>query len=188
MGSTMTARIPTTLEYALLGLLHQQPQSGYDLRKVFATTAMGNYSGSPGAIYPALRRLEAQGLVEGEVDSRTELRPKKVFRPTGEGTATLRAWLVRDVGRQDVERRIDELMLRFAFHHLLGDAGPTRRFLAALLREVEAYVAELERQAAAFPEQTPPQPRLALAAGIEQYRACARWARGAIEHFAEERS
>ena len=30
----MTARTPTTLEYALLGLLHQQPQSGYDLRTI----------------------------------------------------------------------------------------------------------------------------------------------------------
>ena len=56
----MTKRTPTALEYALLGLLHQQPQSGYDLRKVFETTALGNYSGSPGAIYPALRRLESR--------------------------------------------------------------------------------------------------------------------------------
>ena len=39
--------------------------------------------------------LRWRGLVEGEVDSSTELRPKKVFRPTGAGTATLRAWLVR---------------------------------------------------------------------------------------------
>ena len=37
----MNAKPPTNLEYALLGLLHQMPQSGYDLRKIFATTAMG---------------------------------------------------------------------------------------------------------------------------------------------------
>lgn len=181
----MTVRTSTPLEYALLGLLHQEPRSGYDLRKIFATTAMGNFSGSPGAIYPALKRLEARALIEGEVDSSTELRPKKVFHPTDKGTEVLHAWLTLEIGRPDIERRIDELMLRFAFHYLLGDVAPTRRFLAALLREVEAYVGELERQAAAFPEQTPPQPRLALAAGIEQYRACARWARGAMEQFEE---
>ena len=182
----MAARKPTTLEYALLGLLHQQPKSGYDLRKIFETTAMGNYSGSPGAIYPALKRLEAQALIEGEVDSSTELRPKKMFRPTDEGMEVLRAWLTLDIGRADVERRLDELMLRFAFHYLLASAKETRRFLDALLRQLEAYIDELERQAKSFPEQAPPHPRLALAAGIEQYRACARWARGAARHFGEE--
>ena len=184
----MSPRVPTTLEYALLGLLHQQPQSGYDLRKIFETTAMGNYSGSPGAIYPALKRLEARGLVEGEVDSTMELRPKKLFRPTAEGSDTLRAWLVREIERPDVERRLDELMLRFAFHHLLDGLDESRRFLATLLAEVERYVGELERQADGFPEQAPIHPRLALAAGIAQYRACAHWARGAIRKLEEESS
>jgi len=55
------------LGYALLGLIHQKPSSGYDLRKTFAETAMGNYSDSPGAIYPALERLESQGLVRGVI-------------------------------------------------------------------------------------------------------------------------
>ena len=48
------------LGYALLGLL-MKPSSGYDLRKIFSSTSMKTYSGSPGAIYPALRRLQEQG-------------------------------------------------------------------------------------------------------------------------------
>jgi DNA-binding PadR family transcriptional regulator len=71
---------PTPLEYAVLGLLHQSEQSGYDLRKVFAATALGNYSSSPGTVYPALKRLEKRGLVGGRIDDRTFLRPRKVFR------------------------------------------------------------------------------------------------------------
>ncbi len=184
----MTRRTITTLEYALLGLLDQSPQSGYDLRRTFETTAMGNYSGSPGAIYPALRRLEQQGLIQGEIDSTKALRPKKVFRSTNAGRDTLRDWLVRDIKREDVERRIDELMLRFAFHWVLGSAEATLRFLENFLSEVEDYLAELSRQFKAFPEGAPLQPRLALGAGLEQYRACARWARKAIKEFEEERS
>ena len=53
----MSARV-SLLGYALLGLLHQKPSSGYALRRVFATTPMGTFSDSPGAIYPALGRLE----------------------------------------------------------------------------------------------------------------------------------
>lgn len=181
----MTRRTTTPLDYALLGLLYQSPQSGYDLRKTFETTAIGNYSGSPGAIYPALRRLERQGLVEGEVDTTKALRPKKVFRPTKAGRETLSDWLVREIEREDVERRIDELMLRFAFHSVLDSRTATRRFLESFLSEVEDYLGELDRQRKEFPERAPLQPRLALAAGVEQYRACARWARKAIKEFKE---
>jgi DNA-binding PadR family transcriptional regulator len=184
----MTRRTTTPLDYALLGLLHQSPQSGYDLRKVFETTAMGNYSGSPGAIYPALRRLEQEGLVEGDVDTTKALRPKKVFRPTKAGSETLSDWLVREIEREDVERRIDELMLRFAFHWVLDSKTATHRFLESFLREVDGYLGELNRQRDLFPAGAPLQPRLALAAGIEQYRACARWGRKAIKEFMEEGS
>jgi len=179
----MTQSTITSLDYALLGLLCQSPQSGYDLRKIFEAMAIGSYSGSPGAIYPALRRLEREGLVEGEIDSTTALRPKKVFRPTKAGRKTLGNWLARDIELEDVERRIDELMLRFAFHWVLDSRAATRRFLERLVVLVEEYLGELGRQRDGLPEETPLHARLALAAGIEQYRACARWARKALKEF-----
>ena len=179
---------PTTLGFALLGLLHQAPQSGYDLRKVFATTALCNYSSSPGAIYPALARLERAGLIESRVDRTQALRPRVVYRPTKAGTAAMRRWLSDEVTREDVERRMDDLMLRFAFHWILGDRGATERLLAALVRQVDEYVAELRRQRRLFPAETPAHPRLALEAGIEQYRASARWARKSLIAVREERT
>jgi DNA-binding PadR family transcriptional regulator len=181
----MTSRPLTTLEYALLGLVAQSPQSGYDLRKTFDTTAMGSFSGSPGAVYPALRRLERRGLVEGEIDATTALRPRMVFRPTAAGRETLEAWLVREIDRTDVERNVDELMLRFALHSVLGSTAPTQRFLEEFLGEVESYVDELRRQQRQIPDGTPLQSRMALLAGVEQYRAFARWARKAIKAFEE---
>ena len=36
----------SVLGYALLGLIDLKSSSGYDLRKIFAETAMGNYSSS----------------------------------------------------------------------------------------------------------------------------------------------
>lgn len=65
------------LGYALLGLLHQRPSSGYALRRTFATMPMGTFSDSPGAIYPALRRLEQQGLVRGRLESSAGLRQSR---------------------------------------------------------------------------------------------------------------
>jgi DNA-binding PadR family transcriptional regulator len=176
---------PTTLELAILGLLTLEPQSGYDLMNVFAATAMGNYSSSPGAIYPALKRLEKRRLVEGEVDDTRALRPKKVFHPTAAGEATLREWLRREITLDDARRRLDELLLRFAFYSLLGPAA-SRAFLRSLAARLDEYVAELVEQRKIFPAEAPPHGRMAFELGIEQYRSCARWARRMLRHFEEE--
>lgn len=176
---------PTTLEFALLGLLSFGPRSGYDLMHVFETTAMGNFSSSPGAIYPALARLEKRGLVEGRVDGTQALRPKKVFRPTRRGADALHRWLQADIGREDVQRRLDELLLRFAFHSLL-DTEATRDFLGRLAAAVDAYLAELQEQRKLFTDDQPPHGRMAFEFGIERYRACARWARKSLRQFEDE--
>lgn len=188
MFRTMSAKLPTNLEYALLGLLHQMPQSGYDLRKIFATTAMSNYSSSPGAIYPALKRLESRGLIKGEIDDAKELRPRKLFTPTPEGQAIFRQWLQADFSVEDVARRLDQLMLKFAFHSVLDDLDESHRFLISLADGLDASVASLEAQRKLFPDQMPIQPRLALDFGIEQTRAAARWARKAAKQLAEKNS
>src|SRR3974377_2146876 len=111
------------LGYALLGLLHQKERPGYDLRKVFAETAMGNYSSSPGAIYPALERLEAGGLIRGKVEEAGRLRRRCVYRLSPKGLAELKKWLARPIERTDVLRGVPELMLRFAFLHPALGAG-----------------------------------------------------------------
>lgn len=182
----MKRKEPTPLEFALLGLLHQTPMSGYDLRKVLITTALGNYSSSPGAIYPALGRLEKLRLIKGREDRKKSLRPRKLFQPTAEGRRVFSDWLTRDVTREDVIRGLDSLMLRFAFHWVLASPQASSRLLEGLVREIEAYLKELAGQKKIFPQEAPVHPRLALEAGIEQYRATARWARKALAHFQSE--
>jgi DNA-binding PadR family transcriptional regulator len=177
---------PTNLGYALLGLLHQEARSGYDLRKVFDETALGNYSSSPGAIYPALARLEKQGLVIGKEDRTESLRPRKLYRPSANGGKILKTWLSQDVTLEDVSRNMDEVMLRFAFHAVLDDRKATQRFLTQLAHELDAWIGELKAQRQLMPKATPVQPRLALEAGIEQAGASLRWARKALRHFAAQ--
>ena len=78
----MCKRKTTLLEYALLGLTYQAPMSGYDLRKIFTTTAMGHFSSSPGAIYPALQRLEARSLLKATIDDMLDKYRECVERTT----------------------------------------------------------------------------------------------------------
>jgi DNA-binding PadR family transcriptional regulator len=174
---------PTNLGFALLGLLHGEEMTGYDLRKVFAETALGNYSASPGAIYPALARLEENGFIKGREDNTKKLRPKKLYRPSDEGRKVFREWLLQDVSTDDMCGNLDELMLRFAFHSVLDSSEATRTFLEGFSTELNDYIEQLKRQVTLIPEGAPIHSSLALEAGLVQYKALADWARNALVHF-----
>jgi DNA-binding PadR family transcriptional regulator len=135
----------STLAFALLGLLWQQPRSGYDLRKFFSSTPMISFSDSPGAIYPALRRLELHGLVRGHVEERPSLRRRKVFQITARGRAEFRRWQTQPITRNDVIRNLDTLLLRFAFMDPFAREGTAVRFLKNLHNELAAYLPILRK-------------------------------------------
>jgi DNA-binding PadR family transcriptional regulator len=172
----------TPLRLAILGLISMQPMSGYDLRKVFETTPMGNFSSSPGAIYPALKGLEKNGWVRGVPDKQDSLRPRLVYSLTDHGDTVLNDELDATVTRDDLIWRYDQLMLRFAFMERRG-VPRVLRFLEELLTELKAYVAYLEQVREQMTDQTTVCGRLALEQGIEGYRANARWARRAIDEL-----
>jgi len=52
------------LELAVLGLLEEQPLHGYELKKRLGETLGFLWGVSYGSLYPALRRLEADGAIE----------------------------------------------------------------------------------------------------------------------------
>ena len=170
-----------------MGLIAQKPQTGYDIRKTFATTPMGHFSSSPGAIYPALKRLEKDGWIRGEVDDATALRPRKVYEMTPQGRAVLKRHLQQTPTRDDVIWRLDDLMLRFALMDEIVGRAATLRYLDALAAELEAYVEHLRCYLDAAGPSMPASGRLAMENGIEGYEMNAAWARRAIEEL-ESRS
>src|SRR5215475_8732144 len=170
------------LGYALLGLLHQRPFSGYDLRKIFASTPIGGFSDSPGAIYPALRRLQERGLVRGEVQKSTGLRKRRVFRITPQGLASFKAWQSQPIVRDDMIRRNGELLLRFAFMDQTLGPERTLAFLREFARELSSYIPSL-RQHLAHANEMPLSGRLALESGVHDYEARLRWARKSIAAY-----
>jgi DNA-binding PadR family transcriptional regulator len=171
------------LGYALLGLL-QQPSSGYALRKIFASTAMKTYSDSPGAIYPALRRLEQQGLIRGRIEESSGLRRRQVFRLTRTGLTALKKWINRPLVRPDVIRGLDEVMLRFAFSEQAVGTSGSIRLLKSLLTELTSYLPELAQQLAANKSAMPISGRLALESGIRNYECLLEWTKYALATYA----
>jgi DNA-binding PadR family transcriptional regulator len=131
------------LGYALMGLLHQRSQSGYELRKVFATTPLGTFSDSPGSIYPALGRLEKRRWIRGAIEGGDNPRQRRRYALTPSGTAELKRWLAQPVTAREVSAANDRLWLRCAFVQQVLGIGETLRFLRDAEREMTAHLADL---------------------------------------------
>jgi DNA-binding PadR family transcriptional regulator len=171
------------LGYALLGLLRANPASGYDLRKIFSTTAMTTYSDSPGAIYPALGRLQEQGLICGSIESGAGLRRRQVFTLTALGAAELKKWITRPVTRDDVIRGLDEVMLRFAFSEQAAGKPASVGLLESLRNELTSYLPALYEQRTAGKGAMPTSGSLALESGIRSYETLLQWTKDALAIF-----
>jgi PadR family transcriptional regulator, regulatory protein AphA len=178
------ANIPA-LGYALLGLL-QKPSSGYDLRKVFSSTSMKTYSDSPGAIYPALGRLEKAGLIQGAIEEGSGMRRRRIFRLTPQGLSELRQWITRPVTRDDLVRGSQEVILRFAFCETAAGPVAAVELLRSLQKALESYVADLHQELQAIKSGMPMSARLAFESGIRGTQCFLDWTHYALATYEKE--
>ena len=108
----------------ILGLLSLSPRSGYDIKTVVDRSTRFFWAASYGQIYPELKRLEREGLVEGE-DRPSGGRSRRVYTLTEQGREALHEWLLGTT--VTVELR-DESLLRLFF----ADALPHEQALQLL--------------------------------------------------------
>jgi DNA-binding PadR family transcriptional regulator len=177
----------TTLGHVLLGLLHQEPRSGYDLRKVVVSTPMSLFSDSPGAIYPALRSLQAAGLIVVEAAARAGRR-RSTFVPSVKGRTAFVAWLRQPPTHDDVARQWPLMMLRLAFMGGLVPPADVTVFLTRLQVEMDTHLTELEAFLTQHRDVLPPTARLALESGIHDARERAAWLGRARRRTSRRRS
>src|SRR5438128_3268854 len=125
----------TAVTPVVLGLLSVGPRSGYEIKAAVDRSTRFFWAASYGQIYPELRRLEREGLIEGE-DAPNGRRARRVFRLTAAGRAALEAWLL---GSDTTVELRDESLLRLIF----ADALPREQalhLLEARRRGHERYV------------------------------------------------
>jgi DNA-binding PadR family transcriptional regulator len=173
----------STLSLAVLGLISQSPLTGYEIRKIFATTPMGHFSSSPGAIYPALRRIEEARWVHGRVGQGKTRRERVTYEITPQGREVLVQHLSQPVTRDDVIWHMDDLMMRFAFMDGLIGREAAVRFLRDFAAQIDAYVIVLRGYLDSVKGTMPPCGRLAMEQGIQSYEMNAQWARRAIQEL-----
>ena len=116
-----------TLKYAILGLLNRNEMTGYELSKEFETTLFEFWNAKHSQIYPELKSLNAEGLIQYRVEITGNVLEKKVYTITDEGRRDFSEWEETLCPIQTASK--DESRLRLFF---LDGASPDfqQRFLA----------------------------------------------------------
>jgi DNA-binding PadR family transcriptional regulator len=178
----MAGRQLTSFEHVLLGLICMAPSSGYDLKRIFAATPMGIYQPSSGALYPALRRLEQQGLARAQAPASPgaeSARRRRVYEPTETGRAAHARWLRTPVEPGTVGRDLGLHLMRFVMMEHLLPPEEVLAFLQNLADRLAALTTRLNQYSAAA-DLLGRHPRLALDHGIAVHEASLRWAKQTI--------
>ncbi|MCK6449101.1 MAG: PadR family transcriptional regulator [Planctomycetes bacterium] len=145
----MAQRKPSELEHVVLGVVWKEGAcTPHVVRTHFASSRNSRFSGSAGAIYPLVQRLERRGLLRSVEDRSTRQR-RRLYRITARGETTLANWVGSELA-EGVPH--DPIRLRLYFLEVLS---PTKRaeFLAAaangVRHEIACLAADRARYAAA---------------------------------------
>lgn len=159
--------------YAILGALTHGARSGYDLRRFFEENLGSFWRESYGQIYPILRTLQAEGLVEPAPGEATRRKP---YRITDTGRDALATWLAQPV---TLEVGRVEILLKLFFISR-APSGTAQSHLRAFRAEHAARLARYDAVARRLDDDLADEPdvrywRATLAYGRQLSRAMLAW-------------
>ena len=114
----MTRKKENKTQYAILGILSLRPMSGYDIKKFIEGSIVHFWRSSYGQIYPTLKHLEAEKLVEKRVEENPGKPNRHVYSLSDAGKAALHHWLAKPI-EFTVPR--NELLLKLFFGRCLPE-------------------------------------------------------------------
>ena len=166
----------TDFEQVLLGVIADEPRSGYGLKKMFSSSPASVYQPSPGALYPALRRLEQRGLLHAEEQVSRGRRALRLYQVTEAGLAVCLEWLRQPVVPETVGADLGQHLMRFS----LMENYLERAEVADLGDALDGFVRGMEQFAASRQGTLREHALLALEHGIAIHRASLEWVRSAM--------
>lgn len=105
-------------KFLILGLLSEEPLSGYEIKKIVDTRFSFFWSESFGQIYPQLKKLSEEGLIEETGIKETgNNKASKKYSITDKGINGLKQWLKEPVEKEVVRY---EILLKMYFSNILS--------------------------------------------------------------------
>ena len=177
----------TAFEQVLLGMICTQPATGYELKRRFATTPLGVYQPSSGALYPALERLERRGLLASQaLPQAAHGRPRRRYQVTEGGRRAHLDWVRQPVVPETVAQDLGLHLVRFVMMAQVLPEAAVLEFLTSLRAALAGFVTALEQQVDAMDSAANAHPRLAVEHGLAVHRASLAWVEQAITRLAGE--
>ena len=93
-------------DYVILGLLSEQPLSGYQIKRIVDIRFKFFWSESFGQIFPALKALAAQGLIEEHSAAQPNARTQRMYQILPAGRQALANWLKLPVEKESLRLEI----------------------------------------------------------------------------------
>jgi len=177
-GAPVPARKPreNRTRYVVLGMLTAAPMTGYGLRQAIAGSVGHFWQESYGQLYPTLRALAAEGLVDARATRGGPGRAGATYRITPSGRAALAAWLALP---PVLEPERNEVLLKVFFAGAVPPEVTARNLerVAVLLRSQRADLEAIGVRMDAVPEPHPDAPywRLTLDFGLVFTRTALDW-------------
>jgi PadR family transcriptional regulator, regulatory protein AphA len=159
-------------EYALLGLLRQKPDHGYDLHQRLATDLGQVWHISQSQVYNILNRLEAKGYVTATVKKQARLPDRRLFRLTATGRRRFDAWFQSPATSSVKSVRVEFMTRLYFARHLCPETVPD--LIEAQVTEVRAGLERLQTTL----RQYPPEQifnRLSLEFRLRQLQSLVSW-------------
>jgi DNA-binding PadR family transcriptional regulator len=174
----------TAVTPVVLGLLASGPLSGYDIKTIVDRSTRFFWAASYGQIYPELKRLEQESLIEG-ADASNGNRGRRIYELTPAGRQALVDWLLEDK-TVTVELRDESLLMLF-----FADAVPFEQALMVLegrKRGHEDFLKILREIQARPGGPDPTFVDLVLRWGIDFNEWGARWCQEQLERLRSEKT
>jgi DNA-binding PadR family transcriptional regulator len=184
-GMTIHRQI-TELEGCVLGLVWANgPCTPYQVRREFLKSPSPHWSGSAGAIYPLMERLEKRGLIRSTAQAAGR-RKSKGYTVTAAGLRKLRAWAGPPLAVELLGVPADPLRTRLRFLEALTPEQQLL-FLAeaerGLVEQVRIVEADHARRATEGP-----MVRLMTKGAVTSLRARLEWIREVVQELRTEKS
>lgn len=80
-------------KHIILTMLEIEPMTGYEVAQNLQISLVPFWSATNSQVYPALKKLESEGLVRGAEEIRGEKMPRTLYHLTAAGKRELSAWL-----------------------------------------------------------------------------------------------
>lgn len=131
-----------SIKYAILGLLQYSDMHGYRIKAHIEKNFGHMWSINFGQIYPSLKQLQEEGLVDMLVIAPSENGgpQKKLYSITPKGVKELSKWLTEPTGKSILIR--DPFLLKFAFFGFGEDASA----LKTIDEQIEFFESQLKRR------------------------------------------